>query len=328
VVAVNPPSIVNCVINGSIASTFNSTSIAAGRFIWFSSAVDRGNLNGISGNVTFNITNSRITFTANNQVFTLNVPNSRIRFDAAVTSATTQFINNVWETVIPRSYTGYVFMGGLNYQVPVNLPGNISNVIWTATISIDKIGVRPTWKWAAAVYTSLATHSGLNIKPKNGSTQNPYLNNDDAGTPENYKSFVVAGAKGNGGTNYTGNYSTTSSATCSTTVGQRSAEGVTNEQLIVREGTDLPLQSTDEEKLNATAIPNPSTSAFNLVVNGNRTSFLSIKVIDVSGRVVERHEKVLPNNVIKIGQRLAAGAYFVEVRQDGHKKIIRVIKVN
>ena len=44
--------------------------------------------------------------------------------------------------------------------------------------------------------------------------QNPYLNSDGAGTPENFKSFVVAGAKGSGGTNYTGTFTTTQTSTC------------------------------------------------------------------------------------------------------------------
>ena len=118
VVTVNPVSTVNCLINGSIASSFTSTSIPAGRFIWFSSVIDKGSISGVTGTVTFNITNSKITFTANSQQYILNVPNSRIRYDAAVTSGTTQFINNVWETAVPRSYNGDVFMGGI-VQVPI-----------------------------------------------------------------------------------------------------------------------------------------------------------------------------------------------------------------
>jgi hypothetical protein len=64
--------------------------------------------------------------------YNLNVPNARIRFDNAVTSATTQFINNVWETAVPRSYSMDIFMAGLSYMVPVNFPGNYMNVNWTA----------------------------------------------------------------------------------------------------------------------------------------------------------------------------------------------------
>jgi hypothetical protein len=33
------------------------------------------------------------------------------------------------------------------------------------------------------------------------------VNHDRAGTPENFKAFVIAGARGKGGKNYTGSYS-------------------------------------------------------------------------------------------------------------------------
>ena len=329
VVTVNPVSTINCVINGSITSSFNSSSIPAGRWIWFNSVIDRGSFGGITGNVTFTITNSTITFTANSQQFTLNVPNSRIRFDAAVTSATTQFLNGAWETAVPRSYTGYVFIGGLAYQVPASLPGNISNVRWSATISIDKANVRPTWKWAAAVYTSFATHSGLNIKPKNGSTQNPYANNDNAGTPENFRSSVVSGAKGTGGTNYTGSYSSTSTATCATGPGQRQAEEpLITRQFTPRKITALPIDQFDTEELTVSVVPNPSSNIFKLIITGNNKSYVSVKVTDVFGRVVEHYQKVSANTILQIGQRLSGGSYFVQVTQADKRRFLKIIKSN
>jgi hypothetical protein len=329
VVTVNPVSVINCVVNGSITSSFNSTSIPAGRYIWFSSVFDRGSFGGISGAVTYNITNSVITFTANSQQYTLNVPNSRIRFDAAVTSASTQFINGMWETAVPRSYSSYVFMGGLAYQVPSNLPGNISNVGWTATISIDKVGASLTWRWAAAVYTSFAAHSGLNIKPKNGNTQNPYNNNDNAGTPENFKSSVVSGAKGSGGTNYTGSYSSTSTATCSTTPGQRQTEEpLITMQLIPKKLTSLLTDSLEREKLSVNVVPNPSSNIFNLIIKGSGKNYIEVKVTDVFGRIVEHHQNVSPNTILQIGQRLRGGSYFVEVTQAHSRKFVKIIKAN
>jgi len=291
--------------------------------------IDRGSFGGITGNVTFTVTNSTIIFTANSQQFTLNVPNSRIRFDAAVTSASTQFLNGVWETTVPRGYTGFVFMGGLAYQVPASLPGNISNIGWSATISIDKANVRPTWKWAAAVYTSFATHTGLNIKPKNGSTQNPYANNDNAGTPENFKSFLVSGAKGTGGTNYTGSYSSTSTATCATGPGQRQAEEpLITRQFTPRKITALPIDQFDTEELTVSVVPNPSSNIFKLIITGNNKSYVSVKVTDVFGRVVEHYQKVSANTILQIGQRLSGGSYFVQVTQADKRRFLKIIKSN
>jgi glucose/arabinose dehydrogenase len=330
VVTVNPASTVNCVIDGSITSSFNSTSIPAGRYIWFNSSLNPGSLGTGTTPVTMLITNSVITFTANSVQYTLNVPNSRIRYDASVTSASTQFINNAWETVIPRSYSGYVFMGGLSYQVLTSLPGRISNIRWTAKVTIDRANTSITWRWGAAVYTSFAPHSGLNIKPKSGSGQNPYNNNNNAGTPENYKSFVVSGAKGSGGTNYTGNFSSTSSATCTETTSQR-ASGIaaltTNQMSFDRQLPEISLDRLRSQKLKINAIPNPSSSFFILMIKGNLNP-VRVRVIDLFGRVVEQYEKINSNSTIQIGSRLTGGAYFVEVIQDDQRKFIKIIKVN
>ncbi|MEP7375513.1 MAG: Ig-like domain-containing protein, partial [Chitinophagaceae bacterium] len=215
VVAVNPASTAACVITSSVsASNFSGTAIPAGRYIWFNSSFDPGPLPAGTDPVTVTINNGVISFTANNVPYTLSVPNAHIRFDATATSASTQFINNVWETVVPRAYTSDIFMSGLSYLVPVNFPGNYMNVKWTADISLDKPGISLGWRWGAAVYTSFAGNAGVNVKPINGSTQNPYANTDRAGTPENYKSFVVDGAKGTGGTNYTGSFTIVNTATC------------------------------------------------------------------------------------------------------------------
>ncbi|MGZ5220636.1 MAG: T9SS type A sorting domain-containing protein, partial [Chitinophagaceae bacterium] len=320
VVTVNPVSTVNCMINGSITSSFTSTTIPAGRFIWFNSVLDRGSFSGITGTVIFTITNGKITFTANSQQYTLNVPNATLQFDAAVTSASTQFVNNAWQTVVPRGYTNFAFLSGLSYQVPSNLPGNISNVKWTADISINKTGITPAWKWGAAVYTSFGGHAGLNIKPINGSTQNPYPNNDKAGTPENFKTSLVSGAKGSGGTNYTGNYSGTSSTTCTATSGQRSAG-----DLSVTIIEDIIEEKGDFEVI---AIPNPSNTYFNVIISSNNENPVTVKVFDILGQVMDRYEKIASNSRLSIGHNWTSGYYFIEVMQDDKRKFLKVIKTN
>jgi serine protease AprX len=51
----------------------------------------------------------------------------------------------------------------------------------------------------------------LGVKPCKDALASRYLNINNAGTPENYKGYVIPGARGNGGTNYTGDYSPASS---------------------------------------------------------------------------------------------------------------------
>ena len=329
VVTVNPVTTVNCVINGSITSTFNSTAIPAGRYIWFNSSFKPGNLGNATTTVTFNVTNSRITFTANGQQYTLPVPNSRIQFDNTVTSALTQYLNNVWETRVPRNYNNYVFMGGLAYLVPANLPGGITNVTWTADISINRANTSLTWRWGAAVYTSFAANTGLNIKPVNTKDQNPYANTNNAGTPENFKAFLVAGAKGTGGTNYTGSYSTNSMANCVVNTAQRSAaQPVITQQNQVNQIPQVSIVIPMTEKLEASVMPNPSNSFFTLLIRSSNKNPVQVKVTNIVGQVVEKHEKMAVNTALQMGNRWPAGSYLIEVTQSDQRKLMMIVKTN
>ena len=90
----------------------------------------------------------------------------------------------------------------------MNIPGGLKPVTWSGTISWDTPGVSIKWKWAAAVYTSFSSdYNSLGVKPVDDKNASIYHNGDKAGTPENFKSFVIGGARGGGGHNYTGGYS-------------------------------------------------------------------------------------------------------------------------
>ncbi len=79
----------------------------------------------------------------------------------------------------------------------------------------DASGVTFSWQWAAAVYTRFDTDpDALGVKPVDDNKASVYHNSDHAGTPENFRSFVVGGARGGGGSNFTGSYSGTKSAAC------------------------------------------------------------------------------------------------------------------
>jgi hypothetical protein len=68
------------------------------------------------------------------------------------------------------------------------------------------------WQWGAAAYTSFSmAYNSLGVKPVDDNKASQYKNSDHAGTPENFKTFVVGGARGGGGSNFTGSYSGTGS---------------------------------------------------------------------------------------------------------------------
>jgi len=327
VVTVN--AINSCTIsNAFLTSNFNGTTIPAGRYIWFNSSFDPGPLANGTDPVTILVTHGVITFMSNNVPYTLNVPNARIRFDANATMASTQFINNQWETVVPRTYSSDVFMSGLSYLVPVNMPGNYTNVTWTTDISIDKPGISLAWRWAAAAYTSFAGNSGIDVKPINGTAQNSYNNSDRAGSPENFEAYVVNGAKGTGGTNYTGSFSSAGTVSCGSSSQRMPAQLITPVKLPNGKIPELSFESALTDRLEIAAMPNPSTSNFNVTIKGSNKSPVQLRVTDMFGRLVEHYEKINSNTTMVIGQRLNAGTYFVEVIQGDQRKIVKLIKVN
>jgi len=121
----------------------------------------------------------------------------------------------MWVTTVPAAIKGNTFFSGLSFPVPGNLPGSIHPVTWSGTISTDTPGVTVNWQWAAAVYTSFnSDHTMLGVKPVDDKNASVYHNSDHAGTPENFKPFVIGGATGGGASNYTGGLSGTASIKC------------------------------------------------------------------------------------------------------------------
>ncbi|MGZ8541351.1 MAG: DUF4082 domain-containing protein, partial [Chitinophagaceae bacterium] len=343
IVTVNPRGS-SCVIKTFIESDFNSTAIPAGRYIWFNSSFSPGSFEKLKKEpVTITVTNSWITFKASNRQYTLKVPDSRIRVDKNIFIAGTGFINNVWETTIPVDFNKDIFMGGLSYRVPVNFPGKIRDVKWTADISIDKPGISVSWKWGAAVYTRFADHPDLKIKPVDGPWQNPYQNTDYAGTPENYKAFVVAGATGNGKNDYNGEFSKKSKISCKNNNdddddgddddGDDDDDDDDNRfgKIIRKLATQLPKSTTGQpysNKLDVTASPNPSSNYVNLSIRGELKSPVTITILDIFGQVMEKHERIGSNSIVKVGENWKNGIYFAVVVQGSERKMVKIIKAN
>src|SRR5262249_8087345 len=124
------------------------------------------------------------------------VPNGVILLTPGATAAATSFdpTDGDWDVNAPTSNTGDVFMGGVGLTVPGGLPGGIKNVTWTADFWSDTAGITMNWKWAAAAYKSLSSDpNALKVKPVDSNSLSVYNNSDPSGTPEAYKSSVVAG---------------------------------------------------------------------------------------------------------------------------------------
>jgi hypothetical protein len=204
----------------TVVSNFNGTPINGGSYIWFNANFTASGIPSTGATISF--TSSIITFTAD-QSYTLTVPDAKVTFDpnAACASTTFDTASNTWMTTVPISGNDEIFLTGLAFLVPPSFAdshGRVSGpVTWQGTFSSDAAGITASWKWGAAVYkTFSADYNNLGVKPTH-SRSCLYNNSDHAGTPEGvdpgsgmlFKSFVVGGARGGGGSNWTGSWSST-----------------------------------------------------------------------------------------------------------------------
>jgi hypothetical protein len=126
-------------------------------------------------------------------------------------------MTNTWMTTVPVKGDDEIFLSGLAVHVPLSgMPGG-NDVQWTGTFSTNGAsGISIEWKWGAAVYSTFTTdYNALAVKAGHHTAcgQN---NGDHAGVPEGinnnnqpWKHFVVGGARGGGGSNWTGSWSGT-----------------------------------------------------------------------------------------------------------------------
>jgi hypothetical protein len=196
----------------SIMSNFNGTAIPAGDTVWFSSVMKVSGLG--SSPVTVHVSGGEIDFTPKGgSAQAVSVPDANITFDPSATSATTTFDGTAWNTTVPSNAGGNTFLAGAGWAVPTGgLPGGTNPVTWKANFTTDTVGISVNWQWAAAAYTNFSgDYTMLNVKPVDSNSLSCYKNSDHAGTPEAFRSFVVGGARGGGGSNWTGSYSATAS---------------------------------------------------------------------------------------------------------------------
>jgi len=198
-----------CAYNTAIVSSFNGTAIPAGRTVWVSSKLKAKTSSLGTGETTIYFENALVQFAANNTAYAFVLPRAKVIYSPTATSTTTTYDagTQTWVTTVsPGNWDKEVFLSGVAIPAPAGgFPGGIKPVTVGGRLGSSKYGVVLEWKWAAAAYTTFATdYTLLGVKPVSNNTENPYSNGDKAGTPEQYKNSVTGGARGGGGSNYTG----------------------------------------------------------------------------------------------------------------------------
>lgn len=193
----------------TISSNFNGTSIAGGRYILFNAHLTSLSWSSEATNaaeVTLFMKNIKATFTAGGTPYVVQLPDSDMKFSTGVTSASGSYVNSKWSMTFPKEASGSPLVSALMWPVPAaGIPGGTNPVtmsmdVYTSVNNISKL----SWQWSAAVYTTAPSDpNSLGILFEDGARS--------SGTPMNYRSYVVGGARGGGGSNFTGSWSATGS---------------------------------------------------------------------------------------------------------------------
>jgi MBG domain (YGX type) len=197
-----------------IASDFRNVAVPGASTIWFNSIVKVRDVPKQLLHVSFFNPTVQFQYTdASGNLVSVNqpLPGANVTMDPNAAAASTSFdaVNNIWTTTIPWDLDDNAFLAGMPWTVPAGgLPADVEPVTVCGTFASDVAGIDIGWRWAAAAYSSFsADNNVLGVKPQDTDHDNPGTNRDLAGTPESYKQFVIPGARGKGGKNYTGSYS-------------------------------------------------------------------------------------------------------------------------
>jgi hypothetical protein len=87
------------------------------------------------------------------------------------------------------------------------------------------------------------------------------------------------------------------------------------------------ITATPQDMFLIEAFPNPSTSYFNLKVQSASNEPILMRLLDLSGRILEAKTGIQANSTIQIGSQLSRGKYIVEVIQGSRRTVRKITKM-
>jgi hypothetical protein len=82
-----------------------------------------------------------------------------------------------------------------------------------------------------------------------------------------------------------------------------------------------------DESFKVSVLLNPSRTSFTLAIESNNELPVSIRILDVQGREINRSGNIPANSLIKLGDKLHTGFYLAEIVQGNEKKIVKLVKI-
>jgi len=95
--------------------------------------------------------------------------------------------------------------------------------------------------------------------------------------------------------------------------------------IVIRNTTERNAQQIFTDKMTMDIFPNPTTSQFNLQVISAGKEKVTVRILDIQGRLVRKFT-VMPFETTTFGQDLKAGSYIIETTQGTEKLTRRVMK--
>jgi len=93
---------------------------------------------------------------------------------------------------------------------------------------------------------------------------------------------------------------------------------------------DLQDPSTGSDKTVADfdllVYPNPFNSMFHMRITTESNEPIDMKILNVAGQLIDEATNVETNTEIQLGDKLANGIYFVEIKQGDIRKVVRMVK--
>jgi hypothetical protein len=84
--------------------------------------------------------------------------------------------------------------------------------------------------------------------------------------------------------------------------------------------------STLLNEMAISASPNPTSYSFNIIVHSYKKEKITIRVVDVLGRIIENRNSITAGRTFTLGENYSAGVYLVEAIQGNERRIVKLIK--
>jgi hypothetical protein len=101
----------------------------------------------------------------------------------------------------------------------------------------------------------------------------------------------------------------------------------TNQAPITNKGQQVESKILTENNFDVKVLSNPTRTDFTFQVVGNADENISVRLIDVSGRVISIANNQPAGKNITTGSQLRPGIYFAEVRQGTNAKTVKLVKL-